>query len=160
MRLSSERRALTDICYHPFVSLLSYFLLMHAKPLFIKRPMYVICHLNIATHVVGCAKSDLSIIFYYSYSKPRNSPMYRKLEWLVHHILLLTLCVYQATLKRMQNLNMCLSIVFYCSHSVHQVTLQRIELISYILIVYNCHLTNIADWMSEGIHSIIIIIMM
>ena len=56
-------------------------------------PMHIICHYNIAhvlSHVVSCA-SGLSIVFYRSHSELRDTPTYRKLEWLVCRILLFTL---------------------------------------------------------------------
>ena len=56
---------------------------------------------------------------YFILHTPRtcDASTYTKLEWLVHRILSFTLRAH-TTLRRIQNLNG-LSIVFYCSHSVH-----------------------------------------
>ena len=56
------------------------------KPLFVDDIIY---HFNLATCI--CVQSGLAIVFYCSYSKLRNAPRYRKLEWLVYRILLFTL---------------------------------------------------------------------
>ena len=60
----------------------------HSKPLFIAD--HIIHYFNLA--ICMYAKSGLAIVFYHSHSELRNAPTLRKLEWLVYHILLFTLC--------------------------------------------------------------------
>jgi len=68
------------------------------------------------------AQSGLAIVFYPSHSELSDAPMYRKLEWLVYCILL---SVLQVTTRLIDNFNG-LCIVFYCSHSAHQLTTRPI----------------------------------